>query len=201
METQNARTSSSTPAGSHNGVSHPPASATARPSPATSPPAPNPPRSPAPSRMRQRLQRHPERRLRPDRRIRKPACGAARPTPDSMCACMSISIQILSNHPRTQPCKPNHPQRRRHTAPVARRPSQAGRGSGSAGPQPRPEAPQALRGSPRTMVKNSTRVRPATCACRAMRSSRLRASGDQLPLHGLMPFRQQHASATAACSA
>ena len=163
-----------------------------------------------PSRMRQRLQRHPERRLRPDRRIRKPACGAARPTPDSMCACMSISIP--DSDPTTRPAiqtrksaKP-HPSLPHHTSAASpRRPSQAGRADPA--PPVRSRRPWRRRRFgdllPRTMVKNSTRVRAATCACRAMRSSRLRASG-AISCRCTASCHSDNcssASATAACSA
>ena len=140
-----------------------------------------------------------------------PACGA-RPANAGLnvCACMSISIP--DSDPTTRPAiqtrksaKP-HPSLPHHTSAASpRRPSQAGpRGSGSAGPQPAPLRRRRFGiYSPRTMVKNSTRVRAATCACRAMRSSRLRASG-AISCRCTASCHSDNcssASATAACSA
>ena len=153
-----------------------------------------------PSRMRQRLQRHPERRLRPDRRIRKPRLRR-RPANAGLnvCACMSISIP--DSDPTTRPAiqtrksaKP-HPSLPHHTSAASpRRPSQAGRADPA--PPVRSRRPWGSAAgasgiySPRTMVKNSTRVRRHLRLPRHAFLAATRQRCDQLPLHGLMPFRQ-----------
>ena len=82
-----------------------------------------------------------------------------------------IPDSVPTNQPRHH-AKPPSSQPRTATTHDTPRCSD-GRPSGARGSAPpvrsrRPRAPQALRGlPPRTMVKNSTRVRAATCACRA----------------------------------